>query len=118
MPEQESRTAIRHDIRTEGKSLSLLGLAEPGTYATEERSSFRLFGDRKRWIERALEAWCLSLSKEVQLLGVGLLKRLQEWIQVKRETLEHALHDKFSLHFDVLVLGSVSTPVCLYVTLV
>ena len=53
----------------------------------------------------------------MQLLGFSVLERLQEWIRVKRETLKNALHNKFSLHFDVLVLGVVSTNICLYVTL-
>lgn len=117
MPEQKERTAIRRDIRTTAKLLSRLGAAEPGTHAIEKGPCFRLFGDKKQWIKAALEAWYLSLSKEVQLLGFGVLERLREWIRVKRETLMNALHNKFSLHFDVLVLGIVSTNICLYVIL-
>lgn len=114
MPERIDESTKRALIRSEGKSLSRLGVAEPCTYIIDER---QFFGEPEKRIDTAVQAWYRSLSLLVTMLGPGDLKSLHEWILEKKKTFESALNNKFSLHFDVLVLGIVSTTLRLYVTL-
>lgn len=107
----------RKPVREAGESLSRLGVAEPGTYVIEEGHTFRLFGDRNKAVETAIKVWNKSLRQEVKLLGGVVLGRLLHWTQEKQQSFENALNAKLALHFDILVLGIVSTSGRLSVTL-
>lgn len=66
-------------------------------------------------IRRAKDHWVQSFTAQAKLLDDSACKKLHTWLQTKRETFERALGNKSVLHFDVLVLGIVSTAVAVYV---
>lgn len=115
--EQMDRSQARKLVREAGELLSRLGVAEPGTFVIKEGHTFRLFGDRNKVVETAIKAWYRSLSELVNLVGRPVLGGLLDWIQKKQQSFENALINKVALHFDILLLGIVSTSGRLSVTL-
>lgn len=108
--EQVSRDELCQRINIAGHSLSRLGVVNPNAYAIDgEGAYFKLIGERQRRIENAATAWYKSLNTEATLWDCTLLERLLEWIHRKQETVQSALDNKLALHFDILVLGIVST---------
>ena len=97
----------------EGDARALVKLATPPEDEPNDTSAYAFKLSRNaRSIHDYTDVWVKSLVKEAHLLDNDIRKVLQEWILVKKETFENALKDKVALHFDILVVGLVSTLMC------
>lgn len=97
----------------EGDARALVKLATPPEDEPNDTSAYAFKLSRNtRAIHDYTDMWVKSLVKEARLMAPEMRKPLHNWILVKKATFENALKDKVALHFDILVVGIVSTLMC------
>lgn len=99
MDEAETFREVQQGVR------DLVGLVDQPQLVYESRQSAVALS--------ATDAWTASLNGQAYLLVLDQLKKLNTWLKAKVETCQTALNNKTALHFDVLMLGIVSTTFCL-----
>lgn len=110
-------------ITEDSDALFALSIPTKADYAIETSGGreipFTITQTQKTQILRAGEHFKNSLTTQAELLDDSAREllddsartKLHKWLQTKKKTFKSALDDKRVLHFDILVLGIVSTAV-------
>lgn len=106
-------------IEKDSEALFALGIPTKADYHLRKdgfgpETVFTLNQTHTRFIEKAKKQWTLSLTAQAKLLDDSACEKLRAWLKAKKETFETALTNKEVLHFDILVLGIVSTAITFY----
>lgn len=97
-------------IETDAAALIALGKPRGDSHlSATSKSDFPLSNSQKACVRKVQQLLKRCWVQQAQSLDQDQLERLHQWLETRKHTFENALNNKVALHFDLFVLGIVST---------
>jgi hypothetical protein len=106
-------------IKRDSEALFSLGIATKADYLLKDSFGSDLAFTLNRALQKYLltrprKYWIESLTWQAERMDDYACQKLHAWLETRKQTFRSALMSKTVLHFDVLVLGIVSTVLTVY----